>query len=58
MYRDLNVLLTGLDQAKVLTKTVEIKTGLPVEIENLVGVQHLPDQDTLVQRLVSYTGVT
>jgi hypothetical protein len=55
MYRDHNVLLKGLDQTKVLTKTVEIETGLPVEIENLVGAQHLPDQDTLVRRLVSYT---
>jgi hypothetical protein len=58
MYRDHNVLLKGLDQAKVLTKTVEIKTGLPVEVENLVGAQHLPDQDTLVQRLVTYTDFT
>jgi large subunit ribosomal protein L37 len=55
MYRDHNVLLKGLDQAKVLTKTVEIRTGLPVEIENLVGIQHLPDQDTLVRRLVIFT---
>jgi hypothetical protein len=52
MYRDHNVLLKGLDQGKVLTKTVEIKTGLPEEIENLVGVHNLPDQDILVQRLV------
>lgn len=58
MYRDHNVLLKGLDQGKVLTKTVEIKTGLPVEIENLVGVHHLPDQDILVQRLVNYTLIT
>ncbi|PNF38453.1 hypothetical protein B7P43_G04033 [Cryptotermes secundus] len=52
MYRDHNVLLKGLDQAKILTKTVEIKTGLPVEIENLVGSQCLPDQDALVQRCI------
>lgn len=52
MYRDHNVLLKGLDQAKVLTKTVEIKTGLPVEIENLVESQQLQDQDTLVQRYI------
>jgi hypothetical protein len=50
MYRDHNVLLKGLDQGKTLTKTVEVKTGLPLEIENLVGAQHLPDQDILVQR--------
>lgn len=52
MYRDHNVLLKGLDQGKTLTKTVEVKTGLPVEIENLVGAQHLPDQDMLVQRCI------
>lgn len=58
MYRDHNVLLKGLDQGKILTKTVEIKTGLPVEIENLVGVHRLPDQDILVRRLVNYTLIT
>ncbi|XP_021942029.1 39S ribosomal protein L37, mitochondrial isoform X2 [Zootermopsis nevadensis] len=52
MYRDHNVLLKGLDQGKILTKTVEIKTGLPVEIENLLGVHCLPDQDILVQRCI------
>ena len=52
MYRDHNVLLEGLNQGKLLTKTVEIKEGLPEEIENLVGVLELPDQDNLVQRLI------
>lgn len=50
IYRDHNVLLKGLDQGKALTKTVEVKTGLPLEIENLVGALHLPEQDMLVQR--------
>jgi len=50
VYRDHNVLLKGLDQGKTLTKTVEVKTGLPLEIENLVGALHLPEQDMLVQR--------
>jgi hypothetical protein len=50
VYRDCNVLLKGLDQGKILTKTVEVKTGLPLEIENLVGTLHLPEQDMLVQR--------
>lgn len=50
MYRDHSVLLKGLDQGKTLTKTVEVKPGLPSEIENLVGAQHLPDQDTLIKR--------
>lgn len=50
MYRDHSVLLKGLDQGKTLTKTVEVKTGLPLEIENLVGALHLPEQDMLVQR--------
>jgi len=36
---------------------VEIETGLPVEIENLVGSQQLPDQDTLVQRSVNCTDI-
>lgn len=57
IYRDHNVLLKGLDQGKILTKTVEIETGLPVEIENLVGSQQLPDQDTLVQRSVNCTDI-
>ena len=50
IYRDHNVLLKGLDQGKTLTKTVEVKAGLPLEIENLVGALHLPEQDMLVQR--------
>jgi hypothetical protein len=50
IYRDHNVLLKGLDQGKTLTKTVEVTTGLPLEIENLVGALHLPEQDMLVQR--------
>lgn len=50
IYRDHNVLLKGLDQGKTLTKTVEVKSGLPLEIENLVGALHLPEQDMLVQR--------
>jgi hypothetical protein len=50
MFRDHNVLLKGLDQGKTLTKTVEVKTGLPLELENLVGALHLPGQDMLVQR--------
>jgi len=50
IYRDHNVLLKGLDQGKILTKTVEVKTGLPLEIENLAGALHLPEQDMLVQR--------
>jgi len=49
-YGDCNVLLKGLDQGKTLTKTVEVKAGLPLEIENLVGALHLPEQDMLVQR--------
>jgi hypothetical protein len=50
VYRDHNVLLKGLDQGKTLTKTVEVKNGLPVQIENLLGAQHMPDHDMLVQR--------
>ncbi|KAJ4435100.1 hypothetical protein ANN_23675, partial [Periplaneta americana] len=52
MYKDHNVLLRGLDQGKILTKTVEIKSGLPVEVENLMGALELPEQDTLVQRCI------
>lgn len=52
MYRDHNVLLEGLSQSKILTKTVEIKEGLPEDIENLVGTHELPEQDKLVQRCI------
>lgn len=50
-FRDRNVLLDGLPQAKVLTNTVEISPGsLPDQIENLIDAVQLPNQDSLVQR--------
>ncbi|KAJ9578110.1 hypothetical protein L9F63_025029, partial [Diploptera punctata] len=52
MYRDHNVLLEGLTQGKILTKTVEIKKGLPEEIEKLFGAYELPEQDKLIQRCI------
>lgn len=52
-YRDHNVLLDGLQQAKVLTNTVEISPGsLPDQIENIVDAVKLPNQDSLVQRCI------
>ncbi|GLV39876.1 mitochondrial ribosomal protein L37 [Carabus blaptoides fortunei] len=33
-YRDNNVLLEGIDQAKIITKTIELQSGLPEIIEN------------------------
>lgn len=52
-YRDRNVLLDGLQQAKVLTNTVEISPGsLPDQVENIVDAVQLPNQDALVHRCI------
>lgn len=48
---DTNVLLEGVEQAKVLLNTVHIE-GLPKEIEDSVGSRAIPFQDTRVKRVV------
>ncbi|XP_067010065.2 large ribosomal subunit protein mL37 isoform X2 [Anabrus simplex] len=52
VYRDHNVLLEGLEQAKLLTKTVEIQNSFPEALQNPPANDHLPDLDELVQRYV------
>lgn len=47
---DSNVLLDGLDQAKLLLNTVQIQEGLPKEIEDEIGTRAIPFQDTRVKR--------
>lgn len=52
-FKDHNVLVEGVEQAKLLTKTVEVKAGLPAEIENRIGkTPSHPDQHTFVERYV------
>nr|XP_018906949.1 PREDICTED: 39S ribosomal protein L37, mitochondrial [Bemisia tabaci] len=52
-FKDHNVLVEGVEQAKLLTKTVEVKAGLPAEIENRIGkTPSHPDQHTFVERLI------
>ncbi|XP_046740405.1 39S ribosomal protein L37, mitochondrial [Diprion similis] len=50
-YRDHNVLLEGVEQAKVLTKTVEIVEGLPESVNNLI-TEHDERVEQLVLRVV------
>lgn len=50
IYRDGSVLLEGLQQALVLTNTMQISDELPFKVDNLVENEMLPNQDNLVKR--------
>lgn len=52
VYKDNNVLLEGLKQAKTLTNTVEpnSENGLPHQFKNLLDAVSHPKQDKLVKR--------
>lgn len=49
---DHNVLVEGLDQMKVLTKTVETEDGLPRTVENLTPSENSVQNDKLVKRYI------
>lgn len=50
IYRDGSVLLEGLQQALVLTNTIQVSDELPFKVDNLVENELLPNQDNLVKR--------
>ncbi|KAJ1523379.1 hypothetical protein ONE63_001246 [Megalurothrips usitatus] len=54
---DTNVLLEGLEHSKLLLNSVQIQEGLPKEVEDSVGTQSVPFQDTRVKRLIMYANV-
>lgn len=51
-YKDHNVLLEGLDQAKVVTKTVELKDGLP---DKLKPKEVLKEVHNKVKNIILYS---
>ncbi|RZF47500.1 hypothetical protein LSTR_LSTR007427 [Laodelphax striatellus] len=52
-FRDNNVLLEGMDQAKRLTNTVEPEPGiLPQQLTSLIDAVKLPEQDDLAKRCI------
>jgi len=54
VYSDHNVLVRGLEQAKVFTNTVEPEPfGLPQYLKELYEAYRLPDQDEHVQRIIT-----
>lgn len=54
-YKDHNVLLEGLEQAKLLTNTIEPSSEkvLPSQLTNLIGAVSHPNQDKLVKRCIN-----
>lgn len=52
VYGDHSVLVHGLDQAKVLTNTVEPEPGLPQHLSELFEAYRLPDQDAHVRKAI------
>lgn len=53
VYGDHNVLVHGLDQAKVFTNTIEPEPGLPQYLKELYEAYRLPNQDEHVQRIIT-----
>jgi len=53
VYGDHNVLVRGLEQAKVFTNAVEPEPGLPQHLKELYEAYRLPDQDEHVQRIIT-----
>ncbi|XP_050428661.1 39S ribosomal protein L37, mitochondrial [Adelges cooleyi] len=53
VYRDKDVLVHGLDQAKVFTNTVEPDNALPQHVQELYGAYKIPNQDERVQKIIS-----
>lgn len=53
VYADRNVLVRGLEQAKVFTNTVEPEPGLPRYLGELFEAYRLPDQDDHVRRVIT-----
>ncbi|KAG8228472.1 hypothetical protein J437_LFUL009337 [Ladona fulva] len=49
-YKNHSALVEGLAQAKILTKTVEIESGLPKEFQGLLGKFSIENQHDLVKR--------
>lgn len=53
VYADRNVLVRGLEQAKVFTNSVEPEPGLPQYLKELFEAYKLPDQDDHVRRVIA-----
>ncbi|XP_025410501.1 39S ribosomal protein L37, mitochondrial [Sipha flava] len=53
VYGDHNVLVRGLDQAKVFTNSIEPESGLPKYFKDLYEAYRLPNQDEHVQRIIT-----
>lgn len=53
VYGDHNVLVHGLDQAKVFTNSIEPEPGLPQYLKELYEAYRLPNQDEHVQRIIT-----
>lgn len=53
VYGDHNVLVRGIEQAKVFTNTVEPESGLPQYVKELHEAYRLPDQDEHVQKIIT-----
>lgn len=51
-YKDRNVLVDGLNQAKIFTNTFEVRGGLPSNIENLYDKIKIDHQDDIVQSML------
>lgn len=53
VYSDHNVLVRGLEQAKVFTNTIEHEPGLPEYLKELYEAYKLPNQDEHIQRIIT-----
>lgn len=53
VYSDHNVLVRGIDQAKVFTNSIEPAPGLPQYFNELYEAYKLPNQDEHIQRIVT-----
>ncbi|XP_050521092.1 39S ribosomal protein L37, mitochondrial [Daktulosphaira vitifoliae] len=53
VFSDHNVLVQGLDQAKVFTNSVEPSSGLPQHLQDLFEAYKIPNQDDHVKRIIN-----